>query len=587
MQALFGYSTFYLPSEDRPYMETYLQFDAWTMQFVQQSSGVYKATVEVTLVVRQGDSVCVLKKYDLNSPTVASLDELDFSFIDVQRFSLGNGVYSLELTLRDKGSEAPAAVVNEKVVINYDREHPVISSLQPMSEVTPTVKQNMLSRGGYDMEPYISDYYPQQVEELKFYYEVYNIDKEIGHKPFVAMAYIEQYETGTRFEEMQHVARKNSAAVVPVFGSIDISNLPSGNYNLVVELRNRENQTMLYRKLTFYRSNPGVKGQGISDFATTFAGKYTDEDQLNTYIDALWAVASEMERNVAKDIIRHVGLEEKQAFLYRFWATRNPMAPEAEWLKYKERVDYVQSHFSYPRLADKPLYPQVLSCEKEASDWNITLSVDPIDALVKGENYNVYVLNDTKEWEKIGNIKVMSVLADAGRAVCEVKRGDDAIVKAVKSSTGLRLVSNTNYTPGIHTDRGRVYLQYGPPDFIRDEKNYVSANCLGEGGAHTSDIANNAVQASQPYVPDGMYQGNSQGHIYYLPYQLWRYNKLATDDQNRVFLFWDEHRSGYYTLLNSNARGEVQDPMWERRLSRQQLGENVLGEVGEQFNRGY
>ena len=28
MQALFGYSTFYLPQDDRPYMETYLQVDA-------------------------------------------------------------------------------------------------------------------------------------------------------------------------------------------------------------------------------------------------------------------------------------------------------------------------------------------------------------------------------------------------------------------------------------------------------------------------------------------------------------------------------------------------------------------------------
>ena len=319
---------------------------------------------------------------------------------------------------------------------------------------------------------------------------MYNIGEEVGAKPFLAMAYIEQQETGQRFENMQQVSRKNSATMVPVYGSIDIKDLPSGNYNLVVELRNRDNQTMLYKKVAFYRSNPGVKGQGLSDFATTFAGKYTDEEQLNTYLDALWVVASDMERSVVRDIIRRPGLEEKQAFLYRFWSVRNPMAPEAEWLKYKERVDYVQAHFSYPR------------------------------------------------------------------------------------------------TPGIHTDFGRVYLQYGPPDFIRDEKNYVSANRLGEGNTHATDVGE-AVQGNHPYVPNEMYSGNSQGHVYYLPYQLWRYNKLETDDPNRVFLFWDEHRSGYYTLLNSNARGEVQDPGWERRLSRQQLGEQVLGEVGEQFNRGY
>ena len=134
------------------------------------------------------------------------------------------------------------------------------------------------------------------------------------------------------------------------------------------------------------------------------------------------------------------------------------------------------------------------------------------------------------------------------------------------------------------TDRGRVYLQYGPPDFVRDEKNYVSANRIGSNNeqAPVTMQLGNSQQDGSP-----MYHGTSQGHVFYLPYQLWRYNKLATDDPNRVFLFWDEHRSGYYTLLNSNARGEVQDPGWERRLCRQQLNEGVVGEVGEQFNRGY
>ena len=39
MQAVFGYSTFYLVSEQQPYIETYLQFDAWTMQFKEVEGG--------------------------------------------------------------------------------------------------------------------------------------------------------------------------------------------------------------------------------------------------------------------------------------------------------------------------------------------------------------------------------------------------------------------------------------------------------------------------------------------------------------------------------------------------------------------
>lgn len=336
------------------------------------------------------------------------------------------------------------------------------------------------------MEPYVSDYFPGQVGQMHFYYEVYNIDREVGEKPFLAVAYIEQQETGQRFESQRVMARKKGTAVVPVFGSIDITQLPSGNYNLVVELRNSDNQLMLYKKLPFFRSNPGVKGEEVSDFSNTFAGAYNDESQLNTYLDALYPIASERENMVVRDLIRRPGVEEKQAFLYRFWQERYPLNPEGEWLKYKERIDYVQVAFSYPK------------------------------------------------------------------------------------------------TQGIHTDRGRVYLQYGPPDFVRDEKNFVSVSRLGKshtGSGITMQQSGNGQ--TEQFVAE------SQGHIYYLPYQLWRYNKLGTDDPNRVFLFWDEHRSGFYRLLNSNARGEVQESGWERRLCRQQLDDGVVGEVGEQFNRGY
>ena len=305
----------------------------------------------------------------------------------------------------------------------------------------------------------------------------------------MALAYIEERQTAKRYDAQQTVVRKNSARTVPIYGSLDISQLPSGSYNLVVELRNRDGQTLLISRVPFYRSNPGVKGFEMNDYALTFAGRITDEQLMNTYLDALYPVASDDERQLAEEMIRYSTLAEKQAFLYRFWARRDALNPEGEWLKYKERVDYVQANFSYPR------------------------------------------------------------------------------------------------TPGIHTDRGRVYLQYGPPDFIRDEKNFVSANRLGSNNEQPYNpmrISNN-----NPNTRSDGYTGTSQGHVYYLPYQLWRYNKLETDDPNRVFLFWDEHRSGYYTLLNSNARGEVQDPGWERRLCRQQLNEDVVGEVGEQFNRGY
>lgn len=502
MQAMFGYSRYFLTEKEQPYLETYLQFDAWTMRFNPLPEGGYRAQAEVTLVLRQGDSVCFFKKYDLNSPVVQDLEHLDFSFLDVQRFAVGNGIYNLDITLRDKASDDEASTVSEKVMVGFDRRQPTLSSLQLMASIRPTVKENILSRGGYDMEPYVSDFLPERVKRLDYYYEIYDVDRYFYHEVFnngadmairktnsessrediMTVAYIEELETGRRISA-EHITRRNTAPTVPVAGSIDIEWLPSGNYNLVCEVRDRFNHLLLFSKLPIFRSNPGVKAPEVSEFAATFAGRYT-EDELNLYIDALYPIASEPEKAVAADLVKRPGLEEKQAFLYRFWTSRNAMAPEAEWLKYKERVDYVQEHFSYPM------------------------------------------------------------------------------------------------TRGIMTDRGRVYLQYGPPDFIRDEKNFAvvgRSSSIGNESPTLSTLGNRGMDSGEVGV----------GQTFYLPYQLWRYNKLPDDDQNRVFLFWDEHRSGYYKLLNSNARGEIQEADWERRLSRLMIPEGEIGEVGRQFNRGY
>lgn len=487
MQAMFSYSTFYLAEQQSPYVETYLSFDAWTMAFKEQENGSYRATAEVTIALKQGDSLCYAKKYDLGSPTVGSLDEVDFSFLDVQRFAVKNGIYDLELRVRDLGRQAPESVVREKVAISYDSRHPSMSSVLPVSEATPTESDNPLSRNGYDMEPYVSDYYPASQKLLRYYYEIYNIEREVGVSPFLTVAYVEEQATGRRYEGQANRMRQQSASMVPVYGALDIEGLPSGSYNLVVEARNSKNELMLYKKLPFYRSNPDVAGgHEISDFATTFVGIYTDERQLDTYLESLYPLASTQERQVVSNLTGHPGLEEKQAFLYAFWQKRSPLDPEGEWLKYKERVDYVMANFSYV------------------------------------------------------------------------------------------------HTKGINTDRGRVYLTYGPPDFVRDEKNFTSVKYLG---AMVTSAAN--VMQQTGTQDEDQFSKPAQGQIFYLPYQLWRYNKLDTDDPNRVFLFWDEHRSGLYRLLHSNARGEVQDPGWERRLCRQQLPENTVGEVGEQFNRGY
>lgn len=493
LSAIFSYSTFYGGAEMGPYAETYISFDAWNLNFV-KTGNQQRATVEVLMVLTKNDSVEWAKKYDLHSPTVAVGADLRFNFLDVQRFPVSNGIHKLSVKMRDKNSEDPVSEIEEQLLVNYDRKHAQLSSVQMMASVKPTKETNILSRSGYDMEPYVNDFLPEQIDKVNFYYEIYNLQNELRDKVVYSISYIETQETGKVLEETKTAQRQTVEPQIPVFGSIDISTLPSGNYNLVVEVRNHSNEVLLYKRVPFFRSNPGVKtNDKLEPEDISFAGRMTDEKQLDEWLEALYPICKESERASVYSLIKRPDLQAKQRFMYRFWVERSPLNPESAWLEYRDRIDYVNEHFSWLNVR------------------------------------------------------------------------------------------------GFRTDRGRVYLQYGPPNFVRDEKNFVSTRHLGSGVNTPAMVREARGEDGEMGITATVAQtlNNSKGHIYYLPYQIWRYDQLPGDDPKRCFLFWDEFRSGHYKLLTSSAKGEVREADWERRLSQQQLDENTEGEVGEQFRRGY
>jgi len=88
---------------------------------------------------------------------------------------------------------------------------------------------------------------------------------------------------------------------------------------------------------------------------------------------------------------------------------------------------------------------------------------------------------------------------------------------------------SNSFREGYLSDRGRVYLQYGPP------------NSLSE----------------------------SSGTMLAYPYQIWHYYSLPNNQQNKRFVFFN--RSGAlneYELLHSNANGEIQNEKWREIISK-------------------
>jgi GWxTD domain-containing protein len=437
-------------ADNNTYVETYLSIIGNSVHYVKNQNGRYQAAVDIRMSVMNGDSLKDYRKYVLNSPETDDTTKAP-NFLDLQRFTLPVGIYQLTITMFDVNRAPQRVITNARsLMVDIDPDSVGLSHIEMLESYSKSVNQSLLTKSGYDLVPYVASLYPGNMANLSFYGEVYNTKKVLNDQKFLVLYSIEAAETHTKMTDYNTFQKMAAAPVNPILYSFDISKLPSGSYNLVVEVRNAQNRLLSMRSVAFERFNPGmqIKLEDIAsiDINNTFASKITSKDTLIDYIRSLGPISTQNEKEFAESMIKSDDLKLMQQYFFNFWQTRNETSPEAQWLLYNREVQKVNANYGTP------------------------------------------------------------------------------IMK------------------GYQTDRGRVYLQYGPPDQI-------------------------VVMNSEPSS---------------YPYEVWQYYTIRgsatnvdinapgnTTQSNKKFVFANfDLVTNNYLLIHSDARGEVRDDRWKVRLTK-------------------
>ena len=472
--AYLTYGIFSTPAKG-PYLETYLSVIGNSLRFVKTANGKFQGAVDISVAFKQNGEIKNAQKYSLNSPeTDDTLKGLP-NFIDQQRYVLANGTYEMELSIADKNNPSEKPFVT-KVPIKIDFPEIImgISSIQLLESYTKAISPTALTKSGYDLMPYISNYYPENSTRLKFYTEMYQAKKILGEgERLIVSYYLEAYESKVRLSDYNGFNKQVANDVNILLSEFNIENLPSGNYNLVVEVRDKENKIQAQQKSFIQRTNKPA-ALSFDDIKTitvgnTFVNNYKSIDSMRYYIKALRPISSTSEIQYAENQLKGKELELMQQFFYNFWKSRNALSPEIAWLEY---------------------YKEVMKANKEFGTY------------------------------------------------------------------GLK---------GFDSDRGRVYLQYGPPD-------------------------QRTKSTSEPSA---------------YPYEIWEYYSLVDKTQilnnpgnrqsNKNFVFYNPDLvTNKYTLIHSEARGEINNVRWRLLLHKRDTASPDLdnesvpkqfgGNVDDNFN---
>ncbi len=350
LQAFLTYSSFYSPQQGS-YLETYLSVYGKSVNFVKNQNGKYQATIQITLIFKQNDTIKDFKKYDLFSQEVEDTNKVNFNFVDQQRFALADGKYTMELLIGDKNSNQSGFKVKDEITIDYPKNQVNISGIELVESFKKSITPSIITKSGYDLIPYVSDFYPEKMDKLTFYAEIYNSASVLGKDDAYLVSYfIESFESMKTITSLVKKKRENTKEVNVLFGEFDISKLPSGNYNLVIEARDKTNKVLSANKIFFQRSKPSIQFE-IKDIAAlsveeTFASKYSDKMILDDHIRSLYPISTEMERIFVNEKLKNADLQLMQQYFFNFWLQRNATDPENAWIAYKKQVEVVNSKYS-------------------------------------------------------------------------------------------------------------------------------------------------------------------------------------------------------------------------------------------------
>lgn len=355
INSFISYGTFNIAGDNTPYLETYITFDCNSLLYVKKANGQYEASINLTVLFKQGESIKNYDKYTITSPQVSDTTNLEGFFMDIQRYSLPNGEYKMEVTVEDANNKKENPLkVKETIIIDFP-ESICFSSIIALESYKPSSSETANSKNGYELVPMIMPYYPESVNKLTFYTEIYNTKKQLGeNEKYLLNTYIKTFESNTIVNNLFFTKRMNVKDTEMIINTMDISHLPSGNYYLVVEARDRNNEIIGYNQFFFQRSNLNYEIDDSTlaaiDPEKVFSGNINNIDTIREYIRTLEAISSQIENEYAHSLIKSDDIKAMQQYFYSFWASRNSLSPQLEWEKYYTQVKRVNASFTAQRM---------------------------------------------------------------------------------------------------------------------------------------------------------------------------------------------------------------------------------------------
>ena len=318
---------------EQAYIEIYTRIEGASLAFLEIDS-LRQASVEVTLFFRQNNQIMLADKFNLLSPNAQVIPDL----VDVKRYGLQNGEYDLEVQLIDNNGKEKIVQFSQKINIDFGQKPVELSDLQLLAAVSAAKDKNHpFAKQQYLLEPLVTPFYPSGTDKILFYTELYAPDRD---DLLQLKYYLRETQTFTDRELKLAYQKRKAKAVRPLLLALDISDVPSGKYELVLEISDSNQVIQAQKTIAFERRFDQSIPVADIHFDDTLSA-----EQLRYSLRALSPILPQTQADTLNRVLKLEDLEAKRQFLVDYWRTKSPRFPDVSYEKYMEVVRAVDKTF--------------------------------------------------------------------------------------------------------------------------------------------------------------------------------------------------------------------------------------------------
>lgn len=324
------------------YIELHFQFLGYTLNYVEQGEDLI-GEVAVIMDITQNGAVVEKDAYRLNTPVM--VNKVVDDFYDIKRVALAPGVYTCNLELLDMNNSKSSVTTSFVFTVEDLTDAISISDILIAESAYVTEEMTHFYKSGYNILPRISTFYPTELSSMPVYFEVYNSDL-LTDSTFSVRQQLVNGTTGAVIPAYTYVTKHKTDKVVPIFKTVNLTDLPTGPYQLQLAVFDRKNNELSTQTYDFERSNDMEQVINTHEIILDphFQGSIT-EDSVQYYLASLIPISGSVQTSSIMKTLRLKDRELSRKMIQGIWKEIDPVNTYEAWMKYKEQVQFVQSNF--------------------------------------------------------------------------------------------------------------------------------------------------------------------------------------------------------------------------------------------------